>query len=132
MNYQGHNSDTLFQNFQISIDVGNLGTGHFPDAVPDSVSDEDTFIQQFSSEGAHSQRLGMDLGGHEFNHKHYRGDEQDKKEAALFKDKYEQHKTDYLENGPKFGGPQVPFMIANEEDIDFSHGLHVGSKRSNG
>ena len=74
----------------------------------------------------------MDLGGHEFNHKHYRGDEQDKKEAALFKDKYEQHKTDYLENGPKFGGPQVPFMIANEEDIDFSHGLHVGSKRSNG
>ena len=72
----------------------------------------------------------MDLGGQQFNSKFYRGDEQDLKEATLFKEKYEQHKTDYIENGPKFGG-QIPFMIANEEDEDYSH-MHVGSKRSGG
>jgi len=52
-------------------------------------------------------------------------------ESLMFKDKYEQHKLEYIENGQKFGG-QIPFMIANE-DQDYSQGgYHVGSKRSGG
>jgi hypothetical protein len=43
----------------------------------------------------------------------------------LFHEQYEQHINNYIDNGPKYGGPDhksMPFMIANGESfgVDYS------------
>ena len=48
------------------------------------------------------------------------GGDTDKAESVQFKDRYERHKADYIEDGSKFGG-QIPFIISDE--------VVVGNKR---
>lgn len=51
------------------------------------------------------------------NNSYCRGEEQDKLEDLLFSKQYQQHKDEYMVNGPKYGNyDQIPIMVANDDD----------------